>query len=52
MVALIQEKIVSIQLPAASIPLVCAVENLQRIVKGFNLRQEEVDIRDANSKGR
>ena len=51
MVALIQEKIISIKLPAASIPLVCAVENLQRIVKGFNLRQEEVEIRDARSNG-
>jgi ATP-dependent Lhr-like helicase len=51
MVALIQEKIISIKLPAASIPLICALENLERIVKGFNLRQEEVEILEVSSQG-
>jgi ATP-dependent helicase Lhr and Lhr-like helicase len=51
MVALIQEKFVSIRLPAASIPLVCAVENLGSIIMGFNLRPEEVEIRGARLNG-
>ena len=51
MVASIQEKIFSIRLPAASIPLVCALENLERIVRGFNIRPEEVEIREVPSNG-
>ncbi len=51
MVALIHEKIVSIRLPAASIPLICALENLKRIVKEFNIRPEEIEIREVPSNG-
>jgi ATP-dependent helicase Lhr and Lhr-like helicase len=51
MVALIQKKIFSIRLPAASTPLICALENLERLVKGFNIRQEEVEIREVPSNG-
>ncbi|MBI4767299.1 MAG: DEAD/DEAH box helicase [Deltaproteobacteria bacterium] len=51
MVALIQEKIFSIRLPAAAAPFFCALENLKRIVKGFNIRPEEVEIREVSSNG-
>ncbi len=48
-VTLIRHKIVSIRLPGASIDLVCAVENLGRIGRAFNVRQEEIKARDAFS---
>jgi ATP-dependent helicase Lhr and Lhr-like helicase len=47
--ALIREKIVSIQLPGGSGPLVCAVENLGRLTKAFGVRSEELEARDALS---
>ena len=47
--ALIREKIVSLRLPGASLDLIGAVENLGRIAKAFQVRPEELAIRDVFS---
>ena len=40
--ALIKRKIISFPMPKATIPLVCALENLERVVRGFNLRPKKL----------
>jgi ATP-dependent Lhr-like helicase len=50
-IASIREKIVSLRLPGASLDLIGAVENLGRITKAFQVRPEELTIRDAFSGG-
>jgi ATP-dependent helicase Lhr and Lhr-like helicase len=45
-IASIREKIVSLRLPGASLDLIGAVENLGRITKAFQIRPEELAIRD------
>ena len=45
-IASLREKIVSLRLPGASLDLIGAVENLGRITKAFQVRPEELAIRD------
>lgn len=47
----ITEKLVSILLPKASIPLVCAVENLGRIAEAFHVSAESLNIWDISIMG-
>jgi ATP-dependent helicase Lhr and Lhr-like helicase len=45
----IGEKIVSLRLPGASLDLIGAVENLDRIAKAFQIRPQEMTVRDVFS---
>lgn len=47
----VAEKLVSILLPGASIPLVCAVENMGHIAGAFQVSSESLNIRDISIKG-
>src|SRR5208282_3543897 len=43
----IKDKVLSIRLPGASVRLVCALENLDRLVWAFSTRKDLLDARDA-----